>query len=190
MRAVILHGGATDDAAGTAIHGMVCDALRAQGWEVETQALDGMRVKPCVGCFTCWLKTPGECAINDDGRETAKAIAGCDALIVLSSVTFGGYASRLKFALDRIIPTISPLFEWVKGEMHHKLRYPAHSFFAIGWQHAADADGAAVFTELAARNALNMHSPSAGSAVLHAEQATEEQRAQVTRLIAKLEVTQ
>ncbi len=146
-----------------------------------------MNVGPCVGCFNCWFKTPGECGRNDDGREVARAMANCDALIVLSPVTFGGYSSRLKCAMDRMIPTVSPLFENVGGEMHHKRRYPAHSFLAIGWQSQADADSAAVFARLAARNAINMHAPACGSTVLHGGQSAHERRAEVSRLVERLE---
>ena len=89
-------------------------------------------------------------------------------------MTFGGYSSRLKYAVDRMIPTISPLFEKVGGEMHHKLRYPAHSFLAVGWQSEPDAESAAVFARLAARNAINMHAPACGSTVLHGGQSPHE----------------
>ncbi len=187
MRALILHGNAKDDDAENDIHGMLCEALRAKGWDTETKPLAQMRVGPCVGCFNCWFKTPGECGIQDDGREVARAVANCDALVFLSPVTFGGYSSRLKLAVDRLIPTISPLFEKVGGEMHHKLRYPAHSFLAVGWQSEPDADSATVFARLAARNALNMHAPAAGSTVLHGGQSPQERQAQVTRLIESLE---
>ena len=187
MKALILHGNAPDDAAENAIHGMLCEALDAQGWAVETKPLAQMRVGPCLGCFNCWLKTPGRCGIKDDGPEVAQAVANCDVLIFLSPVTFGGYSSRLKCAVDRMIPTVSPLFEKVGGEMHHKRRYPPHSFLAVGWQKEPDADGAAVFARLAARNAINMHAPVAGSTVLHGGQSPDQRRAQVIRLVEKLE---
>ncbi len=184
MQAVILHGGAQDDAMGAAIHEMLREVLRAQGWEVETQPLAQMRVRSCAGCFGCWMKTPGECVINDEGRTVAMVVARCDALIFLSPVTFGGYSSLLKHAVDRTIPTISPLFKWVAGEMHHKRRYKtAHRFLAIGWQRELDASSAAVFARLAARNALNMHAPASGSTVLHGGQAPTQWRAQVAQLL-------
>jgi multimeric flavodoxin WrbA len=109
MKALILHGNLPNDDAENAIHEMLCAALRAKGWETDTKALAQMRVGPCTGCFNCWFKTPGECRIDDDGREVARAVANCDALLLLSPVTFGGYSSRLKYAVDRMIPTISHL---------------------------------------------------------------------------------
>ncbi len=190
MKALILHGNMKEDAAENAIHAALCEALRARGWQPEALALAEMRVGPCVGCFNCWMKTPGHCAIHDDGPEVARAVANCDALVFLSRVTFGGYSSRLKYAVDRLIPTISPLFEKVGGEMHHRRRYPAHRFLAVGWQAEPDLESAAVFARLAARNAINMHAPASGSAVLHGGQSPEERWQEVVRLVEKLEVRQ
>ena len=190
MKVLILDGNSQDDTTENGIREMLCEALCAKGWLAETKPLAQMRVGPCVGCFNCWFKTPGECAIHDDGREVARAMANCDALIFLSPVTFGGYCSRLKYAVDRMIPTISPLFEKVGGEMHHKRRYPAHGFLAIGWQCEPDAESAAVFARLAARNAINMHAPASGSTVLHGRQSPDERRAEVVRLVERLEACQ
>jgi multimeric flavodoxin WrbA len=188
MIALILHGNEKNDITGSGIQGMVCESLAAKGWETETKSVGEMSISPCVGCFNCWLKTPGICSRNDDGREVVKSIARCNVLIFLSPVTFGGYSSRLKVAVDRIIPSISPLFEKVNGEMHHRLRYkPPHSFLSVGWQRELDAESAEVFTRLAARNARNMHAPASGSVVLHGGQTPEERRAQVEQLVAKLE---
>ena len=171
-----------------AIEGMLGEALRARGWEPGTVFLEALSVKPCVGCFQCWLKTPGECFQKDDGQYVAKAMARCEALFFLSPVTFGGYSSVLKHAADRAIPTISPLFQWVGGEMHHRLRYkPAHHFLAVGWQSAPDAESAEVFARLAARNAMNMQAPVSGSAVLLGGQAAADQQAELERLAARLE---
>gem|GEM_PF-823334 len=160
MRALILYGGTRKDRLGMAIEGMLGESLRARGWEPGTVFLEALSVKPCVGCFQCWLKTPGECFQKDDGQYVAKAMARCEALFFLSPVTFGGYSSVLKHTADRAIPTISPLFQWVGGEMHHRLRYkPAHHFLAVGWQSAPDAESAEVFARLASRNAMNMQAP-------------------------------
>lgn len=31
-----------------------------------------MRISPCVGCNSCWLKTPGVCALKDDVNANLK----------------------------------------------------------------------------------------------------------------------
>jgi multimeric flavodoxin WrbA len=169
---------------------MLCEELRAKCWAVDTKPLAEMRVRPCVGCFKCWVQTPGECVQNDDGRDVARAIAQSDTIAFLSPVTFGGYSSTLKHAADRMIPTISPLFQWVHGEMHHRLRYtPAKRFLSVGWQPDPDTDSANVFGDLARRNAANLHAPAWGSAVLHGGQSAAEQRGEIARLVAMVEAT-
>ena len=68
MKALILHGNSAEDDAENAVHAMLCAALR-QGWEAETKPLARMRVAPCIGCFNCWFKTPGECTSATMGRK-------------------------------------------------------------------------------------------------------------------------
>ena len=33
------------------------------GAKAETVYLKQKKIKPCLGCYTCWTKTPGVCAI-------------------------------------------------------------------------------------------------------------------------------
>ena len=32
------------------------------GWDIVT---DNGSIHPCIGCFSCWNRTPGICAIHD-----------------------------------------------------------------------------------------------------------------------------
>ena len=111
MKAVILNGSEKGDAAIDGVHQIIIDELEGQGWEVEPLILHEMEIHHCVGCFGCWVKTPGVCVINDAGRDAARA------------VTFGGYSSQLKKALDRAICLVTPFFTKVNGEIHHVPRY-------------------------------------------------------------------
>ena len=81
-----------------------------------------------------------------------------DGVVMVTPVTFGGYSSLLKRALDRIIPMISPFFATVGGETHHRLRYKRQPRFAVVGVTSDDyAEEAQVFRTLVARNALNWH---------------------------------
>ena len=84
-------------------------------------------VKPCTGCFGCWIKTPGRCVIGDRCSDIPSYIAKCDEMILISPVLFGGYSENIKAVIDRSIPYVLPYFCIVGGEMHHKMRYK-HSF--------------------------------------------------------------
>lgn len=77
----------------------------------------------CIGCFGCWLKTPGRCVIKDEYQEMGEKLSKVDELLIISKATFGSYSSVVKNVLDRSISYVSPYFVIRNGEMHHKERY-------------------------------------------------------------------
>lgn len=80
-------------------------------------------VKPCVGCFTCWIKTPGKCVVKDRCADIPQKLSECNELVLVSPIVYGGYSAAVKAVIDRSIPYILPYFRIVNGEMHHKMRY-------------------------------------------------------------------
>jgi multimeric flavodoxin WrbA len=80
-------------------------------------------VNSCVGCFGCWLSTPGECVIEDRCKGFAAMISRHDEFLVISRMLFGGFSPAVKTVLERCIGHITPFFRVVGGEMHHVLRY-------------------------------------------------------------------
>lgn len=92
-----------------------------RGWEVIAPSKE---IKPCVGCFGCWLKTPGECVIKDGYNRMGALIHQADELVVMSKYTYGGFSSFVKNVFDRSISWVLPYFKIVDNEMHHKKRYP------------------------------------------------------------------
>lgn len=131
--------------------------MKALDWEAKAFALAGMDIKACRGCFSCWVKTPGRCIIEDDQESILRAMAVSDLVIWLTPITFGGYSPELKKALDRIIPIILPFFNKVQGETRHPLRYALRRrLLAIGTQKREDAGSEDIFRRLVKRNALNM----------------------------------
>jgi len=50
------------------LYEQVAHLLKQQGYEITVKELD-KTLHYCIGCFGCWLKTPGECAIHDDMAE-------------------------------------------------------------------------------------------------------------------------
>ena len=81
-------------------------------------------IKPCIGCFGCWLKTPGKCLIqNDLISKTNPCFVQSDYVVIVSSIHYGCYSAATKRILDRVIPNILPFFRKYKNEMHHEMRY-------------------------------------------------------------------
>jgi multimeric flavodoxin WrbA len=68
-----------------------------------------MNISYCRGCYTCWFKTPGICAIEDDMTEIRAEIDKADLIILASPVYVDGFSAQTKVVLDRIIPMFDPL---------------------------------------------------------------------------------
>ena len=79
--------------------------------------------KFCIGCFGCWLKTPGECVIRDGFENMGGDLSKVKEFILVSKAIFGSYSSPVKNVLDRSISYVMPFFEIRNGEMHHAERY-------------------------------------------------------------------
>lgn len=77
----------------------------------------------CIGCFGCWLKTPGLCIIKDGYHGLPAFLGLADELIILSRNFYGSYSPFVKTVIDRCIGYMLPYFRKTQGEMHHKPRY-------------------------------------------------------------------
>ncbi len=165
MNAVVLDGSRNEQ--GQGIVTVLTAALAQAGYATEVIALREKTIAPCKGCFGCWMHTPGECVIDDEGRQVARAVARCDLLVYFTPVTFGGVSSGLKKAVDRLIPNISPFFARVRGETHHQKRY-AHcpSLIGLGTLPQPDRQAETLFKTLVEHNALNFRSPRTAAAVV------------------------
>ena len=112
-------------------------------------------VKPCLGCFACWTKTPGRCVINDRCSDIPSYMSKCDELILISPILFGSYSENIKAVIDRFIPYVLPYFRIVNGEMHHKMRYK-HSFkLTVLFYGECDSEEKQIAESLAHANAIN-----------------------------------
>lgn len=80
-------------------------------------------VKHCIGCFGCWVKTPGQCVIKDRCDVITSYIPKCDEIVIISPILYGGYSERIKAVLERANGYILPYFRIVNDQMHHKMRY-------------------------------------------------------------------
>ena len=56
---------------------LLVKGMREAGAEVEVVALREKSIKNCIGCLTCWTKTPGTCIHKDNmTNETAPQMVG------------------------------------------------------------------------------------------------------------------
>ncbi len=59
MKAVVLDGSREGDLLGARVQAALAARLRDRGFEVEHVVLREKQVRPCVGDFLCWVRTPG-----------------------------------------------------------------------------------------------------------------------------------
>ncbi len=121
--------------------------------------LQNMNIRHCNGCWDCWWKTPGLCAINDDMESIYPAVMQSDLLIFASPLMAGFTSSLLKKTSDRLIPLIHPYIILIQGESHHKKRYDQYPDFALILEREPDTDDEdiAIVKDIYRRFALNFH---------------------------------
>ncbi|MBS5883832.1 MAG: flavodoxin family protein [Clostridium sp.] len=99
------------------------EKLFPNGLEDTSVISDDGSIHNCIGCFGCWLKTPGACVIRDKYGDMGEYLSKCDEVIIISECVYGGFSPFVKNVVDRSISYILPFFKINNGEMHHQKRY-------------------------------------------------------------------
>ncbi|MGA2976442.1 MAG: NAD(P)H-dependent oxidoreductase [Spirochaetia bacterium] len=187
MKAMILNGACQDDAYARLARRALDAELAEQGWEQTWYDLAERKIAPCMGDFFCFVRTPGMCMSDDVNREIAREMVRSDLLVLFTPITFGGYSSELKKAVDHFIQNVLPYFSRREGEIHHTKRYARYpDLLVIGWLPEPDPERERIFRALVHRNALNFYSPSHACGTLHARQEEAETRAHIHQLLESL----
>ncbi len=137
------------------------DFNKISGWfpgSIEIFSKDLDNIKSCLGCFNCWVKTPGVCVIKDDYTKFPKAIVSSNIFVIITKIHYGCYSPYIKNVLDRSIPYILPFFQLVNGEVHHQPRYnKTPKFIVIGYGEDVTKNEEATFKDLVKANIVNLH---------------------------------
>ena len=160
-RTLVLNGALSGDETLAPVEEALLALLRDVGSEVRHYSMRDVSLAYCQGCFECWTHSPGLCKTDGDaGREIAAAMIRSDLMVLLTPITFGGYSSEIKKAMDRSICLVLPFFRRVNGEVHHRRRYRRYPVLAgVGILRQPDEEQERIFRTLVERNALNMDSP-------------------------------
>ncbi|MBN2396089.1 MAG: flavodoxin family protein [Candidatus Atribacteria bacterium] len=188
MNMLLLNGVSEKEDDAYQIYQVIDRCLKESDHQVHSYNLYQMNIAPCMGCFACWIDTPGECIINDDGRLIAKELMQHDAVIFLSPVTFGGYSFELKKAVDRFIPNVMPFFRINQNEIHHIPRYQKYpNLIFIGTLPDKNPGMENTFFHLNQRNVINMYPNLYSQAIFYYHQSEEEIRIKFHQLMKDVE---
>lgn len=156
---------------------------------ISSYRMRDIKIADCLECFGCWVKTPGQCVIDDAAREIAYKMPRSDLIVYLTPIVFGGYSYDLKKVLDRQISGILPFMERFEGEVHHPQRYEKRGkLAAIGVLPAPDSSSEEIFKTLLYRNSLNKQALMQGTAVVYESDDAAAVENKIRGLLAELEV--
>ena len=119
----------------------LCEAINNLYKEpLKLVRLKAQSITACLGCWNCWLKTPGRCAINDNLAESYRDYINSDTVILLMDTAQGFINHQAKAFLDRTIPHYHPYIEIVDGECHHAARYERYPDLVFYYEKAGLTD--------------------------------------------------
>ncbi len=83
--------------------------------------LAGKKINHCIGCFSCWLKTPGVCVFKDDMAPILEKLKAHRGILVFATPLYvDNVTGLMKNFFDRMIPIASPYF---KPDEHGECRH-------------------------------------------------------------------
>lgn len=156
MKVLLVNDGSDTSELGIKIKQELIEFLRKNNHAVSSFDIQKEDMHYCVGCYNCWLKTPGQCVFNDISSDINKDYVGSDMAIFVSPVKYGCYTPAIRRTLDRMLPNILPFFKLMNGEMHHTPRYKKYPrFVTFGYGESITAEEEDTFQCLSNANAIN-----------------------------------
>lgn len=136
--------------------------------ELDCFTLRQMDIRYCTGCWSCWLKTPGECPLKDEMPKILRSVIHSDLTVFVSPIVMGFVSKYIKRASDRLIPLVHPYIEIYKNECHHVSRYDKQPKLGLMLLKEQDSDFQCdidIITDIYKRTAINFKSSLAFSIV-------------------------
>ena len=126
---------------------------------VDLFPLNKMNLHYCTGCWSCWWKTPGRCAIRDDAENIFRSVIHSDFILFASPLMAGFTSSALKKITDRLIVLLHPYIILKNGECHHRKRYDKYPDFGLVLEKESDTDDEdiAIIKDIYQRFAINFY---------------------------------
>jgi putative sterol carrier protein/putative NADPH-quinone reductase len=100
------------------------EGAASKGAVAEIIHLANKEIKPCIGCYSCWYKTPGICIHRDDMWELLQRYKACKVVVFATPLYHYGMTGYTKIFLERTLPLVQPYLIESDGVTTHPYRYP------------------------------------------------------------------
>ena len=137
----------------------LAESLTASNHAVDILNLRDMNIRYCVGCWGCWVKTPGQCAARDDLQDVTRAYIDSDFVLFASPVIMGFPSALLKKVQEKAaLSLLLPYFEHVNNEVHHIGRYPRYPAIGVLLEKSGtcDDEDINIISDIYGRFAINV----------------------------------
>lgn len=82
--------------------------MAAAGAKTELIHIRRLDLNPCIGCYTCWVRTPGICIYKDSMAEIIGAYNRSDLVIFGTPLYHFSMSGIMKTFIDRLLPRYEP----------------------------------------------------------------------------------
>lgn len=122
MRILVINGSPKDKRSNT--YRLTTAFLQGIGNpEVRECSVSRMEIKPCLGCFACWNKTPGKCVLQDDMASVIENMLWADVILWSFPLYYFSVPGGLKNLMDRQLPMVLPFMSSDSESGGHPGRY-------------------------------------------------------------------
>ncbi|MBQ6781614.1 MAG: flavodoxin family protein [Treponema sp.] len=113
QRILVLNGSPKKERSGTLklTRSFVAGLTEYGGYETEFVHISALRIKPCLGCLSCWAREDATCVIKDDDIPALrKKIEDADVVVFCMPLFFFGIPGTVKVMMDRLLGMVNPYY--------------------------------------------------------------------------------
>jgi len=100
---------------------------------IEDINLCDLKIKECIGCFSCAKSSSSKCIFDDDMKVLNEKLSECDVLICATPVYFYSMSAKMKIFWERCFPFLSGYEKSKKDTWQNSLNFKVRNkkFFTI-----------------------------------------------------------
>jgi hypothetical protein len=102
---------------------LLLSSMSDSGADVEKHYVVDLDIKGCLGCFSCWWKTPGRCVHRDDMDWVLPKMVEADIIVLGTPIYHYNIIHYLQRMRERTLPLNLPDMIVKKDETHHPERH-------------------------------------------------------------------